>query len=63
MEYQNFTQPKSSLAKLFKNKMIKKTKETVIEIKKRIEMIRKTSKIKTYILDLKNKLNHNLRLN
>lgn len=63
MEYQNFTQPKSSLAKLFKKKMIKKTKETVIEIKKRIEMIRKTSKIKTYILDLKNKLNHNLRLN
>jgi len=36
MEYQNFTQPKSSLAKLFKKKMIKKTKETVIEIKKLI---------------------------
>ncbi len=56
MEYQNFTHPTSSLAKLFKKKMIKKTKETVIEIKKRIEIIRKTSKIKTYIAELKNKL-------
>ncbi len=56
MEYQNFTQPKSSLAKLFKKKMIKKTKETVIEIKNRIETISKTSKIKTYIAELKKKL-------
>jgi len=56
MEYQNFTQPKSSLAKLFKKKMIKKTKETVIEIKNRIETISKTSKIKTYIAELEKKL-------
>ena len=55
LRYQNFTHPRSSLAKLFKKKMIKKTKATVIAIKKRIETIRESVKLKNYLLDFKEK--------
>jgi len=57
--YRNFTYPKSSLAKFFKGKMIKKTKKTVIAIRDRIEYIKdfKPLKMQRYIKILKEKLN------
>ncbi len=63
MKYENFTYPKSSLAKLFKTKMIKKVKETVIAIKKKIEDIKGSNNntIKFYITALKLKLDNQLK--
>jgi len=63
IKYENFTYPKSSLAKLFKAKMIKKVKETVIAIKKRIENIKNSNSnsIKSYITALKLKLDNQLK--
>ncbi len=55
LKYKSFTHPKSSLAKLFKKKMIKKTKDTIIAIKKRIEHIKNSAKMKTYLSELQNK--------